>query len=146
MATDIEMIGRKIGLIMHDKILNELRPSMQSYIINTTFQKRFTMKIQESNLIFVNYQVEYWVNSRPDLINQVLDLHKQIVISNLVIVICQIAFVVCHIAIAICHSVITMHHLAVVSMELLNDISKLQNPFISIPVPYQSNASQRRSE
>ena len=55
MATDIEMIGRKIGLIMHDKILNELRPSMQSYIINTTFQKRFTMKIQESNLIFVNY-------------------------------------------------------------------------------------------
>ena len=55
MATDIEMIGRKIGLIMHDKILNELRPSMQSYIIYTTFQKRFTMKIQESNLIFVNY-------------------------------------------------------------------------------------------
>tara|TARA_B100000941_G_scaffold283302_1_gene252674 strand:- start:2518 stop:4008 length:1491 start_codon:yes stop_codon:yes gene_type:complete len=55
MATDIEMIGRRIGLIMHDKILNELRPSMQSYIINTTFQKRFTMKIQESNLIFVNY-------------------------------------------------------------------------------------------
>ena len=56
MDTDIEMIGRKIGLTLHDKIINELRPSMQSYIINTSFQKRFTMKIMETNLIFVKYE------------------------------------------------------------------------------------------
>lgn len=55
MATDIENIARRIGLILHDKIYNELNPSMQSYIINTSFQKRFTMKIQESNLVFVKY-------------------------------------------------------------------------------------------
>ena len=56
MDTDIEMIARKIGLTLHDKIVTELRPSMQSYIINTSFQKRFTMKIMETNLIFVKYE------------------------------------------------------------------------------------------
>ena len=56
MATDIEMLGRKHSLVLHDKIMNELRPAMQSYIINTTFQKRFTMKIQETNLVFVKYE------------------------------------------------------------------------------------------
>ena len=56
MATDIEMIARRIGLTLHDKIFNELNPAMQSYIINTTFQKRFTMKIQETNLVFVKYE------------------------------------------------------------------------------------------
>ena len=55
MATDIEMIARKIGLTLHDKIFNELRPSMQSYILNTSFQKKFTMKLSESNLIFLRY-------------------------------------------------------------------------------------------
>ena len=56
MATDIEMLARKHSLILHDKIMNELRPSMQSYIINTSFQKRFTMKIHETNLVFVKYE------------------------------------------------------------------------------------------
>ena len=57
MDTDIEMIARKIGgLTLHDKIVTELRPSMQSYIINTSFQKRFTMKIMETNLVFVKYE------------------------------------------------------------------------------------------
>ena len=56
MDTDIEMIARRIGLTLHDKIISELRPSMQSYIINTSFQKRFTMKIMETNLIFVKYE------------------------------------------------------------------------------------------
>ena len=56
MATDIEMIARRIGLTLHDKIFNELNPAMQSYIINTTFQKRFTMKIQETSLVFLKYE------------------------------------------------------------------------------------------
>ena len=56
MATDIEMLARKHSLVLHDKIMNELRPAMQSYIINTTFQKRFTMKIQETSLVFVKYE------------------------------------------------------------------------------------------
>ena len=55
MATDIEMIARKHSLILHDKIMNELRPSMQSYIMNTSFQKRFTLKLHECNLCFVKY-------------------------------------------------------------------------------------------
>ena len=55
MATDIQMIARKHSLILHDLIMNELRPSMQSYIMNTSFQKRFTLKLHESNLVFVRY-------------------------------------------------------------------------------------------
>ena len=55
MATDIQMIARKHSLILHDLIMNELRPSMQSYIMNTSFQKRFTLKLHESNLCFVKY-------------------------------------------------------------------------------------------
>ena len=55
MATDIQMIARKHSLILHDLIMNELRPSMQSYIMNTSFQKRFTLKLHESNLVFVKY-------------------------------------------------------------------------------------------
>ena len=55
MDTDIEMIARKIGLTLHDKIFNELKPAMQSYLINTSFQKRFTLKLHETNLVFLDY-------------------------------------------------------------------------------------------
>ena len=55
MATDIEMIARKVGLILHDKIYNELKPSMQSFTMSKSFQKRFSMKVQECNLVFLDY-------------------------------------------------------------------------------------------
>ena len=55
MATDIEMIGRRLSLTLHDKIFNELRPSMQSFTMNKSFQKRFSMKLQETNLVFLDY-------------------------------------------------------------------------------------------
>ena len=55
MATDIEMIGRRCSMTLHDKIYNELRPSMQSFTMNKSFQKRFSMKVQECNLVFLDY-------------------------------------------------------------------------------------------
>ena len=55
MATEIELIGRKVGLTLHDKIFNELRPSMQSFITSTAFEKRFSLKLHETNLIFLDY-------------------------------------------------------------------------------------------
>ena len=55
MATEIELIARRIGLTLHDKIFNELKPAMQSYLINTSFQKRFTLKLHETNLVFLDY-------------------------------------------------------------------------------------------
>ena len=55
MATDIEIIARKVGLTLHDKIYSQLKPSMQSYTMNKSFQKRFSMKLHETNLIFLDY-------------------------------------------------------------------------------------------
>ena len=55
MATDIEMIARKVGLILHDKIYTELKPHMQFFTMNRSFQKRYSMKIQECNLVFLDY-------------------------------------------------------------------------------------------
>ena len=56
MATDIEIIGRKIGLTLHDKIYNELKPAMQSYSLKNCFDNKFSMKLHECNLVFVDYQ------------------------------------------------------------------------------------------
>ena len=55
MATDIEIIGRKIGLTLHDKIYNELKQSMQTYSAKSCFENRYAMKLHECNLIFVDY-------------------------------------------------------------------------------------------
>ena len=56
MATDIEMIARKIGLVLHDKIYNELKQSMQTYSVKTCFDNRYSMKLHECNLIFLDYE------------------------------------------------------------------------------------------
>ena len=55
MATDIEMIARRIGLTLHDKIYNELKQSFQSFTYKTCFDNRYTVKLQECNLVFVDY-------------------------------------------------------------------------------------------
>ena len=56
MATDIEMIARRIGLTLHDKIYNELKQSFQSFTYKTCFDNRYTVKLQECNLVFVDYE------------------------------------------------------------------------------------------
>ena len=56
MDTDIEMIGRKIGLILHDKIVNELKPTLQNYNLQRCIENRFTVKLQETNLVFLKYE------------------------------------------------------------------------------------------
>ena len=56
MDTDIEMIGRKHSLILHDKITNELKPTLQSYNLKRCIENRFTIKLQETNLVFLKYE------------------------------------------------------------------------------------------
>ena len=56
MDTDVEMIARKNGLILHDKIQNELRPTLQSYNLKRCIKNRFTVKLQETNLVFLKYE------------------------------------------------------------------------------------------
>ena len=44
MDTDIELIARKLNLILHDKITNELKPTLQSYNLKRCIENRFTIK------------------------------------------------------------------------------------------------------
>ena len=56
MDTDIEMIGRKHQLILHEKIVNELKPTLQNYNLQRCIENRFTIKLQETNLVFLKYE------------------------------------------------------------------------------------------
>ena len=56
MDTDIEMIARKIGLTLHDKIVNELKPTLQNYNLQRCIENRYTIKLQETNLVFLKYE------------------------------------------------------------------------------------------
>ena len=55
MATELEIIAREIGLILHDKIINELRSAFQSYNLGRCIENRYTVKSHETNLVFVKY-------------------------------------------------------------------------------------------
>ena len=56
MDTDVEMIARKHSLILHDKIQTELKPTLQSYNLKRCIKNRFTVKLQETNLVFLKYE------------------------------------------------------------------------------------------
>ena len=56
MDTDIEMIARKHQLILHDKIVNELKPTLQNYNLQRCIENKFTIKLMETNLIFLKYE------------------------------------------------------------------------------------------
>ena len=56
MATELEIIAKEIGLILHDKIINELRSAFQSYNLGRCIENRYTVKSHETNLVFVKYQ------------------------------------------------------------------------------------------
>ena len=56
MATDIELIARKIGLTLHEKIYNELKSAMQAYALKNCFEKRMSLKLHECNLVFLDYE------------------------------------------------------------------------------------------
>ena len=47
-SADIEMIARKIGLTLHDKIVNELKPTLQNYNLQRCIEHRYTIKLQET--------------------------------------------------------------------------------------------------
>ena len=55
MATEIENIGRDIGLILHDTIVNELRSATQHYNVGRCIKNRYTIKTHETSLVFVKY-------------------------------------------------------------------------------------------
>ena len=56
MATEIENIGKDIGLILHDTIVNELRSATQHYNIGRCIENRYTIKSHETSLVFLKYE------------------------------------------------------------------------------------------
>jgi ParB family chromosome partitioning protein len=56
MATEVEIIARRIGLILHDKVINVL--DSQWGMVNTSrcIDHRYSLKIHETNLVFLKYQ------------------------------------------------------------------------------------------
>ena len=56
MDTDIEMIARKNGLVLHDKIINELKPTLQNYNMQRCIENKYTIKLMEANLVFLKYE------------------------------------------------------------------------------------------
>ena len=55
MATEVEIIGRRIGLVLHDKVINVL--DSQWGMVNTSrcIDHRYSLKIHESNLVLLKY-------------------------------------------------------------------------------------------
>ena len=57
MATEIEIIAKEVGLVLHDKIINELRSATQHYNVGRCIKNRYTIKSHETNLVFVKYEM-----------------------------------------------------------------------------------------
>ena len=56
MDVELEIIARKVGLTIHDKIFNELRSAFQSYNIGRCIENRYTVKSHECSLVMVKYE------------------------------------------------------------------------------------------
>ena len=57
MATEIEIICRDLNLVLHDKIINELRSATQHYNVGRSIKNRYTIKSHETNLVFLKYEM-----------------------------------------------------------------------------------------
>ena len=55
MATEVEMIARRIGLVLHDKVINVLDSRWGMFNVSRCINHRYTVKIHETNLVFVKY-------------------------------------------------------------------------------------------
>ena len=55
LGTEIEIIARKVGLDLHDKIYNELRSAFAGYGLKQGIENRYTIKSHETNLVFLKY-------------------------------------------------------------------------------------------
>ncbi len=56
MDVELEIIARKIGLTIHDKIFNEISSSFQGYNVGRCIENRYTIKSHECSLVMVKYE------------------------------------------------------------------------------------------
>lgn len=55
MATECEIIARKVGLTLHDKVINVLNSQYAMFLVRRSIEHRYTVKIHETNLVFLKY-------------------------------------------------------------------------------------------
>jgi len=55
MATEVEIIARRIGLVLHDKVINVLDSQWGMFLTKRCIDYRYAVKIHETNLVFVKY-------------------------------------------------------------------------------------------
>lgn len=55
MATEVEIIARRIGLVLHDKVFNVLDSQWGMFNVSRCIDHRYTVKIHETNLVFLKY-------------------------------------------------------------------------------------------
>ena len=55
MATECEIIARKVGLTLHDKVINVLNSQYAMFLVRRSMEHRYTVKVHETNLVFVKY-------------------------------------------------------------------------------------------
>ena len=55
MATEVEMISRKLYLKVHDKVMNVLNSQWAMFNVSRCIDNRYSIKVHESNLVLVKY-------------------------------------------------------------------------------------------
>lgn len=55
LGTELEIIGRRLGMVLHDKVTNVLDSQWGMFNVSRCIDHRYTVKIHETNLVFVKY-------------------------------------------------------------------------------------------
>ena len=55
MSTEVEIICRRLGLVLHDKVINVLDSFWGMFNVSRCIDHRYSVKVHETNLVFVKY-------------------------------------------------------------------------------------------
>ena len=56
LGTELELLARKVQLVIHDKIYNELKSAYASYGLKQSIENRYTVKSHETNIVLLKYK------------------------------------------------------------------------------------------
>ena len=55
LATEVEIIARRLNLIIHDKVINILDSQWAMFNVSRCIDNRYSVKIHETNIVMVKY-------------------------------------------------------------------------------------------
>jgi ParB family transcriptional regulator, chromosome partitioning protein len=55
MATEVEIIARRIGLVLHDKVINVLDSQWAQFNVSRCINNRYAVKVHETSLVLLKY-------------------------------------------------------------------------------------------